>query len=161
MKKILLFLFIPVVAWGANYTVNVYSPTPDLQKQFIADTTNQYQATVATSPYFANTYTLTLSSRNILSVPSKVLLDTATFSGWMDKAVLVSSQSYVNGWANGANYERYQELVMIGNIYNLCFSSSALQVPQFSSSTCMLITTGISQAIYNMNFSTPTVVPGF
>lgn len=82
-------------AKATTYTVNVYLPTAQLQSDFIANTTTQYQAVVTTAS-FANTYKVTISSKN----PQP---PTQPFN----------HESYEMGFGDGQDDERWKNLTAI------------------------------------------------
>lgn len=61
----------------AQAAVNVYAPA-ELQSQFIASTTNQYESTLVPSPYFPGTYTLTIKAKKQDPVPPPKPINDAT-----------------------------------------------------------------------------------
>lgn len=117
--------FCSINLFAVNYTANVYAPSQQLQKQFIADTTTQYQATVATSP-FANTFTITLSARYpSFQGPVQVSTSLVTLDSIVNKLTTISTYTYVTGFANGMEYERYNNAALLGHFMMLCSTANA------------------------------------
>lgn len=116
-----------LLASELNAAVNVYintSAPPTLQADFIAAVTSQYNATVVKSPYFANTYSITINSKK---VPSPC---TGTAPCNLDKNVALmvanSTKTYEYGFANGMDEERLQ------NVYEIHY----LQGVDYAKKTC-------------------------
>lgn len=166
---------------NALATVNVYFSGPQatqLQQNFLLDTTSQYQGLLSPSPYFANTYSLTLSQKNPPAPPAQscdtdaeLALTTATLSGLISNLQQHDTDYYLNGWVNGQSYERWENLVTIGNYGVSCTSSvftappgvstTTWKVPPIDNTTCKFVLGYINQIIYQKNFALPTQVPGF
>lgn len=156
------------IAPAVQATVNVtFTATagPFTQNQFIADTTTQYSATVTPSPYFANTYSVVVSSRNATQSPVSpgplVTLDTL-----VDKQTRISTWTFVQGMADGMGVERYNDLTILTDWVVKCSSPSYfnfVSTPAWSVAACQA---GISKAsgdIWQQNFSTVPIqgIPQF
>lgn len=146
--KLWAYSAVAILAVGewANSAVNVYAPI-ELQTSFIADTTNQYEATLTPSPYFAGTYTLTLKSKKSYTPPdisSPILTGTAF------------RECFVHGYVFGMEDERKEDLRIVNSLRNNLLSYG----------TCGTLTTGTTvphdafldgcYAGYNIVYSTIT-----
>lgn len=151
---VLALLLIPAYLTAA---VNVYIDSPELQSQFIQDATTQYQGTLAASPFFKNTYTLNLTSKNELvsppAIPILITLDTLA-----DKLVSISTNSGVDFWAFGMDYERHNDAVIAGNLLSHCSDPKYFNVVAIDSTTCNIVAGSISNWIVQQT-SGVVVVP--
>jgi hypothetical protein len=165
MKLSSIFVFV-LLAMPSYAAINVYfsnSAPPSLQADLMASLTTQYQTTV-TPGFFANTFTVTISSKQAAPVcagtmPCQLDLDISAI-------IAVSTVNYVYGWANGQQYERNHDLSVIGNYVLNCSSVPYFHHISGSSATWDLGTCDdslgtISNTIYQQNFSSPTVLTGF
>ncbi len=129
MKKLALslcFLFLASVS-HAFYSV-VTSTDNVLGQTFLGDISNQFLLGVSTNPFVSNTYQVNLLGLNpnyvapgqvVPSLPSQLDQDLASL-------VAVGTNTYVYGFANGMDTERYADV-------NLLYG---LQAAEFSSTTC-------------------------
>lgn len=153
--------------------VNVYTATPALQQDFIAMTTSQYLGTLTASPYFAGSYSLTLTGKTFTGIPGTcpppATLDQQLAIATTTLAAL-STDYYLNGWANGMQYERYQNIQTMGYFAQCSTSAfvapagqstSTWKVPKIDTTTCSFILGYVSNFVYQQNFSSPTIVPGY
>lgn len=138
-----IFLCSPVSAYTV-VTISTAAPS-NIEQSFIASATTQWSMSYFKNPLASNTYQLTLfgpnPNYNPLPTPAQLLISLVT----------VDSFTYVYGWAAGEVHERNQDIAMLTNATVAC-------------STDTVCTQAIGQAInsiYTLNFSTPTVVPGF
>ena len=91
-------------AYGA---ANVTATTLTLQADFIASTTNQYDATITPSPYFANTYSISIKGKKDYTPPvvsSPILTGTAF------------RECFVHGFVFGMESERKDDLRIIDSL---------------------------------------------
>lgn len=155
-------------AGPASATVIVYvssaAPT-GLQADFIQATTSQYLATVSTSIWFSNTFTVTLYGKNPYYKPPPPP-QTIDVQALINTFISVSTYTYVYGFADGQAYERKHDIKALGNFNVLCSSPTAFHLFQASTNTwdlgtCEDALSTASNFVYQQNFSTPTVVPGF
>lgn len=96
-------------AHAASLRTVVYTPTPELESQFLADTTAQYQGKLVRN---TDSYTLTLTSRNPTLTKAPCDLEKAVAS-----IVAVTTQSYVYGVCNGMQIERDYELDLLASFF--------------------------------------------
>lgn len=137
------FCALSYVAHGASVTV---TGPADLRADVIAVATTTYNATITASSFFPGSYTV-----NLLSKKPAVACEQAPVCD-LDKdlalVVAASSWSYVNGFANGQDYQRNGDLVIGGTVYSACTSTD----------TCTSCAARISNAIYQQGVDTPTVI---
>src|SRR5271165_2455218 len=153
---------------ATTYTDNVYIPTAQLQAAFLVETTTQFSATVSSSPWFVNTFTINVASQNPVTQCSTTTLVPCQLDQDVANMIAVSTNSYVYGWADGESSERYNDVLFISSFTTWCSSSSywypgvstSTVIPQISSTTCNAVLDFIGNFIYTQFFSSPTVVPG-
>lgn len=149
----------------AKATVNVSfsaSVPATTQTEFIANTTNQYFCTLTKSPFFSNTYSLTISSKNSTYQTSTTTVDSNKI---VSNFIMFATTTYLYGWVDGQSYERDHTLGMLGSYMVNCSTPSYFYNIQSTSSawhlgTCLDSLSTLNNAIYQQNFSTPTVIPG-
>ena len=151
-----------LLASPTHAAVNVYfsnSAPASLQDQFIADTTKQYQATVVKSQFLSNTYTITISSRYAVAECSGVVKMPCDLDADVNSIVAVATHSYVYGFANGLEDERWRDLGTIDNFRFNCSSAPYFNASTvtWSSSTCAVSLSTVSWNIFQQFFSTPTI----
>jgi len=187
MKKIILpFLIaalLPGFARSATYTYNIYLSTAitnpaTFSNQFLGSTTSQYTATVSSSPWFANTFDITILGNNPKWNPAPpppppppppvtaVSFDTTTFQTDLQAMIGSSSMTYLGGWRDGESAERIQDINTLSSYQFNCSSVTYFAHTEGSSTTWDLGTCEDAIAdptndIYTQSFSTPTIVPGF
>lgn len=136
------------VASGYTTSVTINGPTA-LQADIINLATTTYNATVTPSTFFSGSYTINLISKK-LSPP--VIACPPSTACELDKdlalVVAASSWSYVNGFANGQDYQRNGDLAIAGVEYSACASTD----------TCTAGTARIANRIYQQGVDTPTVI---
>jgi hypothetical protein len=152
----------------AQATVNVYfsTSTPSLQAEFIANATNQYDATLTPSPYFPGTYTITIKGKNPNYNPPSPSTPTVNAAQLLNALVQVSSTSYPYGWVDGQRYERYNDLQMLQSYVVQCSSPTSFSLVQATTTTWNAATCGdalwnLYYVIYQQNFAVPPVIPGY
>lgn len=114
MVATVLYAFSGVACFGAGTTVNVYLPDAKLQADFIANATTYYKGTITKSPFFAGTYTITITTKNVTGpvvVSSPILTGTAF------------QECIVYGFANGMDYERQENLSIAQSFQDQIVSS--------------------------------------
>lgn len=142
-------------------TVQLSTSSPKgLENAFLAATTTQFTATVVSNPFFANTYQVLLQDYN----PGYT--KPVTMQELLNSLVTVDSYTYVYGWADGESYDRTQTIGHVAQKSNLCASATNFQLIEsgtatFNSATCHDVLGTILNDLYLLEFSSPTVVPGF
>jgi hypothetical protein len=143
---------------GQAYTVVTIStgaPT-NLEKQFLASTTAQFQGLVTPNPSASNTYALKLFGLNPNYKASAPLT--------LEQSLFLGATVYVYGFANGMTYQQQVEEGSIGTLGNLCDSATAFMLLQaspasFDRSTCQDVIATIMNQLFQMSLSTPSVIP--
>lgn len=161
-------LLLGLVSWSQAYTVVVPSTSAPqgIEQTFIAATTTQFEATLFVNPLFAGTYQIQLLGPNPAYNPP------VTDADLLQALVTIDSYTYVYGWADGMRYERGHDLGYFtapagqigmpnGGFFVNCSSAPYFNVPAIDSTTCQGVLATVYNFIYQQNFSTPTVVPGF
>lgn len=149
-------------------TINTYfssSAPASLMADFLASTTNQYLGSLVPSPYFANTYSLTLSGKNpnyfppVVPAPST---PTVNATQLLQALVDVSTSTYIYGWADGVDNERKRDTGFINNFLVNCSSAPYFKAPVagWSISVCTTTLATAYNFIYQQSFSTPIAPPG-
>jgi hypothetical protein len=102
MRITLAIIALVFAASFGNGAVNVSFSSSDslLQQEFISNTTNQYKATLTASPYFANTFSIVISSRTPSSQAPQI-----------EDSVIDQCMAY--GMGDGMDYERYENIRLI------------------------------------------------
>lgn len=136
-------------------TISTGAPT-NLEKQFLAATTAQFQGVVTPNPFASNTYALKLFGLNPAYKASVPL----TF----EQSLSLGATVYVYGFANGMTYQQQVEEGSIGTLGNLCDSATAFMLLQttpasFDRSTCQDVIATIMNQLFQMSLSTPAVIP--
>jgi hypothetical protein len=153
-------LFAGLVSNCQAYTVVTISnsaPT-GLEKEFIASTTNQFQATTIINPFFQGTYQVELNGHNPLFNPAPTNLDL------LNALVTVDSNTFVYGFADGMSYQQIVNENMVADFYVNCSSPTYFELVQVSSETfnkktCMDVAASIYDAMFQASLSTPTTIP--
>lgn len=151
---------------AANYAVNVNIPTPGLAADFIASTTTQYLGTVTPSAFFSNTWNVVLTGKNPNYNPPPVAsTPTVNADALLQALVTVSTSTYPYGWADGMEYGRVQDLKIVSYYVVNCSTPSVFDVSDstgiWNSAVCTTALSKAYEGIYQMNFSTPTIIPGY
>lgn len=169
LAMITLFTFLPSIGGSATYTINVslstsaINPTALQQDIFGNLTTGYYLGTIVADRYQANTYRATISGKNpSFQAPSvsTTLLNLDTIA---DKLTKISTDTFVYGYVAGMAYERKHDIGLVGDYFVHCDSAPYFDASsiEWSSSTCNTALGRASNSVYQQNFSSPTVVPGF
>lgn len=154
---------------AAVHTVTVNTSTAainpkGLSSEFLAETTSQWNASWKPG-IFANSWTVTISSKKPGGPGGSIDPKLITLDSVTQDLIKVSTQNYVNGWANGMSYERRTTLESTAYFYNLCFSTSnayaVMPSSAMSRETCTSVVAKISQAISKRDLSDPVPMPGF
>lgn len=149
-------------------TVSTAAPA-GIEQQFIAATTNQFQAILTSNPLAANTYAIKLFGPNP-NYQAPPLVPTT-----LEAALSLGSTVYTYGWANGMDYERTKDLNFFlalpssttpGGFFVNCsspayfngiqYSSTTQQLVTIDTTTCNAVLSGVYNFIYQQFFSTPT-----
>lgn len=107
---------------AATYTLNVSLSTSavfpaQLQSEILGSlTTGQYIGTSVASPYFPNTFSVTVKSKNPAYQAPSVSTTLINLDTIANKLVDASSYSYHAAFANGMYYERGNDLAALGYI---------------------------------------------
>lgn len=164
---------LPSFTMSATYTLNVSLSTSavnpsSLQQELLATlTTGQYLGRATPSPFFANTYSLTINGKNPLYQPGAVSVSTtiATMDGLLKRLEATTTDYFLYGYQSGVAYERDTDLQIIGGYGVRCSTSSFFvrqsTVPAWNPGVCMDSLNNAGTAIYQQNLSTPIIVPGF
>lgn len=169
LAMITLFTFLPSIGGSATYTINVslstsaINPTA-LQQDILSNlTTGQYLGTATPSPFFANTYSVSVKGKNPTYTGPSVSTTLLNLDTIADKLTKISTDTFVYGYVNGMAYERKHDIGLIGDYFVHCDSAPYFNESSatWSNSTCFTALGSASNAIYQQNFSTPTVVTGF
>jgi hypothetical protein len=137
--------------WGATYTINVTISSPTLAGDFIASATSQYAGVLKPSPYFANTWSLIVSSKTMNYVPPVI-------SSPIPTATAVD-QCMAYGFGTGMDAERYQATNTLQSMQYVDYSSRTCggykitpttSTVNISSNTAL----GLCLGVYNVIIST-------
>lgn len=127
---------------------NVYTPTPELQAQFNADTTTQYQATLT---HNLASDTITVLSRN---PPKKEASGDLTKA--VESLVAVTTWSYVYGFANGMTTERGIDLDTFSGFLVACSTPSYFvysDSASWNTATCRVILNNMMEHISKRTYA--------
>lgn len=126
-----------------------------LEDSFIAQTTTQFNASLYVNPLFAGTYQIQLFGVNPSYNPPLTNVDLENM------IVTISSWSYPYGWADGMRYERGTDLQYMSNFLTDCVNDSTSTFNMnIDTTTCVAAISAVQNFIYQLDFSTPTAVPG-
>jgi len=147
--------------------IQLSTGTPEtVEQQLIQAVTTQFNVNLVVNPFFPDTYNMTLFGTNPNYNPP------ITTTDLLQNLVTVDSYTYVYGWADGTSYARAQDAAAAGLLYSACtstmtfavpppnVSTTSWVVPEISSVTCQFVVDYISDCIWGIIDSTPTVVPG-
>lgn len=171
-----LFLFSSLYAYQ-GYNV-VITTDPVLESTFLSQTTNQFNNTLYTNPFFPGTYQIGLLglnpnySQSVSSTsgcfPINVSIDSTTLAADLEALAAAGPQvitdPLVYGFASGMSYQQQQEIGSLAALDNLCASTTNFNLVSattatWSNATCMdALTTGIIN-LYQLSLSTPTPLP--
>lgn len=115
----------------ATVNVSFTSQAQTLQNEFIANATSQYLGTLVPSPYFAGTYTLTISGKNPAYQPNCPACpacpppssNCTLTQQQVDDLIYVSTTTYPQGFANGMDAERCQNVKSLWNTWSIDMAS--------------------------------------
>lgn len=133
------------VCGRCSAAVNVYAPNAQVQEEFIASATAQWNVSLLPSAYFPGTFTMNIQSKKVLPPSGQAACDLDKDISLM---VAASTWTYVYGFANGQQYERGRDLNTIGNMAVTCSTET----------TCSEGLGNASSTIYQQNFADPTVI---
>lgn len=155
---------------GSGKRLNAYtvitSTQPALEEQLIASATAQFVGTVVPNPFVGNTWSINITAPNPLYNPP------LTNKQLLDSLVTVDSYTYVFGWGDGTTYTRAQDAIQSDALFQACtstktfatpppgISTTSWVVPHIDSTTCQFVTNYISDSIWAILDSTPTIIPG-
>lgn len=150
----------------ASVTVTVSTSAPaSLEQKFIADTTRQYVSTMAPTPYFVGSYSIKLFSVNplyTLPPPPVVSSTVVTLDTLISEMIDKSTWTYIYGYASGMDYQRHIDMGRISDYMTHCATNTYFNVASSSSwdqGACTTSLAAVLQDIYNLKFSSPTVIP--
>lgn len=160
-KNVLVLCFALLLAHisiSGAYTVEISTSTA-LEEQFLTATAQQFDIVVTSNPFFGNTYTMQLLGINPAYNPAP------TNAQLLQDIVTVDSYTYVYGWADGESYMQSEEVGIVGSYANLCGSATNFMLNQsstatFDQGTCEDTLATVIDQIYQLQLSSPTVVPG-
>lgn len=130
------------IAKAATYTLNVSLATStvnpsSLQQSILSDlTTGPYLGSSKVSPFFANTYSVTVNGKNPnYQAPSvsTTLINLDTIS---DKLTVISTYTHLTGYAQGMMYERNNDAESLGYFMGLCANATNFNLVKIDSTTC-------------------------
>ena len=165
---LLLILAMPIHATMYAVVQTSTGASAGTDTAFIANTTNYFDAVVVPNPYFPDTFNITLFGLNPLYNPPP------TTAQLLGDLISVDSYTYTDGWADGESYNQYSTVNLLQNTtgsFLIGCSTSAANLSKwfnlvqtstttFSQKTCEDVVNSIAQGIYNMEASSPTLVPG-
>jgi hypothetical protein len=138
-------------------TVSTSAPV-GIEKVFLANATNQFQAVLVANPLAQNTYALKLYGFNPNWNPSPTTKEA------MAAAVAISTTTFIYGFADGMTYENNISIGLAGEMSNLCSSATNFMLIQsstetFSRDTCVDVLSNLLQEFFQIDLSTPTPIP--
>lgn len=157
---------------GASYTLNVSLSTSAanpsaLQQALLSDlTTGPYLGIAKPSPFFANTYSVTLNGKNPNYLSPSGSTANLTMDGLLRRLESTTTDYFLYGYLTGMQNERQNDLYIMGG-YGLNCSTPTAFVRQSTTTAwnvaqCMDAINTVYRAIYQQYQSTPVVVvPGF
>jgi hypothetical protein len=159
----ILLSFLSPASLNAFTQVQLGPNVPEsVEQNFLADTTAQWLGTLTSNAFFPNTYTFVLTGPNTAFNPPPSNIDL------LNAVITVDSYTYVYGWADGMSYDRASNMQLIANIEGQCASSTTFIVDgstwntvYVDTATCRAVLNESWQQLYQLNYASPTVVPGF
>lgn len=135
---------------GASYTVNVSLSTSTvnplaLQQSILSDlTTGSYLGKAVASPFFANTYSVTVTGKNPMYTGPSVSTTLINLDMIANKLVAISTQTLPYLYGSGMLYERSKNAGTFGYFMSLCndatnymiFPTTGSETFTWSPSTC-------------------------
>lgn len=149
MKRLLVaIMFLAQASHAATFTVSVsvsssVANPASLQQSLLSNLTTGFYLGTVTPGILANTYNVKLTGKNPAFQPAGPSASLITLDSIVDKAIKMSTDTYVYGFANGMVYERNDDLRIISNFGATCSTSS------------------IRDAICIKSSTAPVVIPGF
>lgn len=156
-----LFLW-PVSSIQAFQGYNVVITTnPATEQGFLSSTTNQWMGTVVSNPLAPPTlpvYQINLTGINPAFNPSVTNLQL------LNSIVQISTYNYVYGFGGGMIYQNKVDSDITTNYALTCSTPSAFNLTQTSTSTfdmatCEDVLDSVLNALFQVNLSTPPVLP--
>lgn len=151
---------------AATYAVNIQISTAainpvELQTGLINGLTNQYLSSLTASTAFPGTYTLKVFGPNLAYQPPTVSTTVATLDSITKQLTKISTWTYVYGWADGEDYQRQIDMGIISDYILNCSTPSffGASTTTWSPGTCGTALMQPQLDIYNLQFSTPTLIP--
>lgn len=158
------------VTEAATFTVNlsVSSSAPTgLQTDILSTlTTGQYLGTAKPSAFFANTYTVTIDKRNPAYTGPTASTTLLTMDSLLTRLERTTTDYFVYGYRSGMSYERVNDLGILGGYGVNCSTPSVFSRYSTINSTWNVMTcydalNNVQNSIYQQNFSSAVIVPGF
>lgn len=152
----------------ATGSLNVYSsstaPT-SLLTDFMASATSQWLGTVTASPFFANTYSFTISGKNpnyLPPAPPAISTPTVNAADLLKALVDVSTSTYIYGWADGRDGANLDTMAQLNSYLLNCSSAPYFKASTgtWSVSTCTTTLTTAFKFVYDQYTSTPIAPKG-
>lgn len=137
-----LFLLLSSTSHALTYTVNIFisSSTVNpaaLQKDLLSTlTTGQYLGSSVSSPFFPNTYSVTVTGRNPIYQGPQVSSPLITLDSITNKLITISTYTHLTGYAQGMLYERDSNASNIGGFMALCGNATNFGLVKVDSTTC-------------------------
>lgn len=155
-------LSIGVRSANAYTVITLSTGTPSsVETSLIAAVTSQFNASVASNPFFPGTYTVKVFGINPVYNPP------VTQKQLLDALVTVDSYTYVYGWANGLEYQNHVNEGITTNYLINCDTPTAFNLHQtapenFDRKTCSDVLNSVLDSFYKLNLSTtPVILTGF
>lgn len=154
----------------ANGAVNVYLSTTapaGLQNDFIANATNQYNASLKPG-LLAGSWDIRLFGKNSTYTPPVVSTSIITLDAITRNLMAISTDTYVYGYANGMQRERYEDLTAVGGFAINCSSLTFYKnmdprgpnfVTSIDSTTCNTVLGSLFAYINQKNYADPAPIP--
>lgn len=132
-----------------------------LAAELLATTTTQYVAGYADSPYAQNTTIVTVTKKNPNYIPPSVSTTTIAVNEIIKKLVVISTWTYVYGWADGMDNARKVDLSILSEGVKHCDSFAyfdSIVTIMWSKQECIDTLMAMSSDILLIQKSTPTFV---
>jgi hypothetical protein len=145
----------------AYTTVTISTAAPaGFEEEFLAATTSQFLGKVVKNPLASHTYSLILYGENPAYNPPPTNADL------LNALVTTSTSTYLYGFAAGMVYQNDTAINYTASMYQLCPSATNFTLVQTSTETfdrwsCMDSLNTLLDEFYEIELSTPTVLPGF
>lgn len=143
-----------------NVSFSTAAPV-NIQNDVVANLTSYFNASVAVTPSFPSNRNLIVYGKNQAIPPATVCPSTTT-----DPTTNPPCMVYVYGYVAGISYERATDISIASDFGWFCSTPTAFDFRGSSSATwdvntCQVTVNSIRNGLYQQNFSTPTLVPGF